>query len=157
VLSIREDKRSGLTIAAITWTNAAVAARWANEFVALANELLRTRAIDESKASIIYLNRQIEQTNVVERKRVMYNLIENEEKTLMVANAKAEYAFTVIDPAVAPEERFSPRRTLMVLIGTALGLFLGTLAAFARDAWVQRRLPADSAQRGSLESRPARA
>jgi uncharacterized protein involved in exopolysaccharide biosynthesis len=139
VLSIREDKRSGLTIVAINWTDPAVAARWANELVALANELLRTRAKDESKASITYLNREIEQTNVVELKRVMYNLIENEEKTLMLANARAEYAFRLVDPAVAPEERFSPRRTLIVLIGAALGMFIGTLAAFARKSWVEHR------------------
>lgn len=149
VLSIRDDKRAGLTIIGITWTDPVVAARWANEFVALANELLRERAMNESKASLTYLNRQVEQTNVLDLKRVLYNLIENEEKTLMLANARTEYAFAVVDPAVSPEERFSPRRTLMVLLGVALGLFIGTLAAFALNARAQRRYAAESSRRHS--------
>jgi uncharacterized protein involved in exopolysaccharide biosynthesis len=149
VLSIRDDKRAGLTIIGITWTNPVVAARWANEFVALANELLRDRAMNESKASLTYLNRHVEQTNVLDLKRVLYNLIENEEKTLMLANARTEYAFAVVDPAVSPEARFSPRRTLMVLLGVALGLFIGTLAAFALNARAQRRYAAGSSRRFS--------
>jgi uncharacterized protein involved in exopolysaccharide biosynthesis len=139
VLAIRDDKRSGLTIVGINWTDPVVAARWGNEFVALANELMRTRAMDESKASITYLERQIDQTNVVELKRVLYDLVENETKTLMLANARMEYAFTVVDPAVAPEERFSPRRTLMTLLGLALGGMAGTLAALAHNSWRERR------------------
>lgn len=149
VLSIRDDKRAGLTIIGITWTDPVVAARWANEFVALANELLRDRAMNESKASLTYLNRQVEQTNVLDLKRVLYNLIENEEKTLMLANARTEYAFAVVDPAVSPEERFSPRRTVMVLIGVALGLFIGTLAAFVLNARAQRRYADGAARRQS--------
>ena len=37
----------------------------------------------------------------------------------------------MIDPAVTPELRTSPKRTLMVLLGGALGVFLGTVLAFA--------------------------
>lgn len=150
VLSIRDDKRGGLTIIAMTWSDPSVAARWANEFIALANELLRTRAMDESKASLAYLNRQVEQTNVLDLKRVLYNLIENEEKTLMLANARTEYAFAVVDPAVSPEERFSPRRTLMVLFGIALGLFISTLGAFAHNLWVEQRDAAEYSRRRHL-------
>ena len=139
ILSIRDDKRAGLTIIAITWKDPAVAARWANEFVALANELLRERAMNESKASLTYLNRQVDTTNVIDLRRVLYNLIENEEKTLMLANARTEYAFAVVDPAVAPEERYSPRRALMVLFGLAVGTFIGTLVAFMLNSRAERR------------------
>jgi uncharacterized protein involved in exopolysaccharide biosynthesis len=48
----------------------------------------------------------------------------------MLANGKLEYAFTVIDPAVAPEIRISPKRTLMTLIGFAIGCVLGCVIAF---------------------------
>jgi uncharacterized protein involved in exopolysaccharide biosynthesis len=103
--------------------------------VALANELVRTRTIDESERNIAYLNDQISRTNIVELQRVMYNLIETETKTLMLAKGRAEYAFTVVDPAVAPEVRTSPKRTLMVILGGALGGLLGCLVALARNIW----------------------
>jgi LPS O-antigen subunit length determinant protein (WzzB/FepE family) len=70
---------------------------------------------------------------------VMYKLIESETKTLMLANGRKDYAFAVIDSAVAPEIRTSPRRTLMVLLGTVLGFFVGVMISLARDAWVRRR------------------
>jgi uncharacterized protein involved in exopolysaccharide biosynthesis len=135
VLGIRDDKRNGLTIVGMNWTDPAVAARWSNEYVALANDELRQRAIKESKASVDYLNAQIAQTNVIELQKVMYGLIQNETKTLMLANSRAEYAFTIVDPAVAPEERFSPQRTLMVLMGLVVGGLLGVALAFGRNAW----------------------
>jgi len=127
VLVVREDKRAGLTIVSVTWKDPSVAADWANKFVALTNEMMRARAITDSQASIDYLNKQLVNINEVEVRRVMYSLIESETKTLMLANARAEYALTVVDPAVSPELRFTPKRTLMVIIGTFLGGVLGLL------------------------------
>ena len=137
VLIISEDVTEGITTVSIKWTDPAVAARWANEYVALANEFIRTRALEESQRNVDYLNKQIEQTKEVGLQRVMYNLIETETKTLMLANARAEYAFTVVDPAVAPEIRMSPRRKLIVLSGGVLGGLFGVLAVFAINIFRQ--------------------
>lgn len=138
VLTIREDTGEGVTTVAIEWTDPAIAAEWANDYVRLANELIRTRALEEASRNIQYLKEQIERTNVVEVQRVMYNLVESETKTLMLANARAEYAFRIVDPAVAPEVRNRPKRKLMVLSGTAIGLFVGLFGALAYNLF--RRL-----------------
>lgn len=132
-LIITEDKVKGLIMVEIDWTDPATAARWANAFVALANDVIRAKAIDEATRNIDYLNQQIARTNVVELQQVMYNLIEQETKTLMLAKGRAEYAFTIVDPAVAAEKRISPKRTLMVLTGLVIGLFLGGLIAVIYD------------------------
>jgi uncharacterized protein involved in exopolysaccharide biosynthesis len=130
VLQIREDKRTGLTTVVVEWTNAALAARWANDYVALANEIVRGRTIAESSRNVDYLNGQIAKTTVVELQRVMYNLIESETKTLMLANARTEYAFRVIDPAVEPQKRIRPKRTAMVLTAGVLGGALSIMLIF---------------------------
>lgn len=140
ILSIREDTRKGITTVSVEWTDANTAARWANDLVALVNELLRTRAMDEAKRNIAYLNKQVAGTNVVELQRVMYNLIENETKTLMLANVRVEYAFEIVDPAVAPEIRTRPQRTLIVAFGAALGFLIGAIAAFAHSARRRKRI-----------------
>lgn len=132
VLNIREDVRQGVTVVAVEWTDPATAAKWANSFVALANELIRAHALEQSKRNIAYLNEQVRKSNVVELQRVMYNLIESETKTLMVANGRIEYAFTLVDPAVAPEIRASPHRALIGLIGGFIGLLVGAVIAFVR-------------------------
>lgn len=127
VLTIEQDANTGRTTVTMDWTDPAVAAEWANAYIALANEQIRTRAIEEAGRNIAYLKDQIAETNVVEVQRVMYNLIQSETQTLMLAHARPEYAFRLVDPAVPPEERISPRRTLMVLLGLAIG-FLGGFA-----------------------------
>jgi uncharacterized protein involved in exopolysaccharide biosynthesis len=132
VLTIKEDKRTGLTTLAVDWKDPAVAAQWANSFVALANERNRARAVDEANRNIKFLNEQIEKTRVVEVQRSLYTLIENETKTLMLANARAEYAFTVVDPAVPPERKISPHRSIYILFGAFIGSAMGLLAAYLR-------------------------
>jgi uncharacterized protein involved in exopolysaccharide biosynthesis len=134
VLTIREDKRTGLTTLAIEWKDPAVAANWANGFVALANERIRAIAINEANRNIKFLNEEIDKTRIVEVQRSMYSLIENETKTLMLANARREYAFGVVDPAVPPERKVSPRRSLYVFFGTFAGAGVGLLVAYARRA-----------------------
>jgi uncharacterized protein involved in exopolysaccharide biosynthesis len=142
VLKISEDTRASKTSVSIEWTDPIAAARWANEFVALANELLRTRALDESTRNVTYLKEQIAKTNVVELQRVMYGLIESEMKTLMLANARAEYAFVLVDPAVPSEIRISPKRTMIVLGGSLGGLSLGLVLAWLLEAMQRRRTTA---------------
>jgi uncharacterized protein involved in exopolysaccharide biosynthesis len=133
VLTIKEDPRQAETTIIVDWTDPATAARWANGIVALANELVRTRAFNESTRNVTYLKEQIAKTDNVELQRVMYNLIQSETKTLMLANARQEYAFTVIDRAVPPEERARPKRTLIVAFGLLGGFLAGTIVVFARE------------------------
>jgi uncharacterized protein involved in exopolysaccharide biosynthesis len=134
VLSIKEDTRKGTTTVSVNWTDPDTAARWANDLIALLNELLRNRAIDQAKRNVAYLNKQIADTKVVELQGVMYNLIETETKTLMLANVRIEYAYEVVDPAVAPEIRIRPKRALMVAFGVAFGFLIGAVAALAHNA-----------------------
>jgi uncharacterized protein involved in exopolysaccharide biosynthesis len=125
VLTISDDIRQGKTTVSVEWTDPKLAADWANGYVALANETLRTRALAEATRNVTYLNEQLQKTTQVERQRMLYALMENENKTLMLANARMEFAFRVVDPAVAPELRVRPARTLMVLTGGALGFSFG--------------------------------
>jgi uncharacterized protein involved in exopolysaccharide biosynthesis len=137
ILTIREDRRTGLITLDVDWEDPKLAAKWVNGFVALANERLRSRAMDEATRNIAFLNAQIPQTSVVEVQRSLYNLIESETKTLMVANVRKEFAFTVIDPAVPPERKYRPRRSLYVLFGLFAGFAIGVLVAYWRAARVE--------------------
>ncbi len=134
VLKIHEDKRTGTTSVTIEWRDPALAARWANRYVAAANEMLRARALNDSNRNIEYLNKQLATTDVVELRRVLYNLIEAETKTLMLANGRVEYAFAVVDSAVPSEEKIRPHRVLTVLAGTVMGGLIGFAVAYARRA-----------------------
>lgn len=139
VLTIRRDLRKGVTTVTVEWNDPVTAARWANAYVALANELLRNRALEETSHNIAYLNEQVAKTNDLELRKVMYNLMENETKTAMVANGRPDYAFEVVDPAVAPELKAGPHRLLMTLVGLVLGFFVGAVGALVLDRLGRQR------------------
>lgn len=130
VLQIREEKLAGTTTVSVDAPDPQTAARWANSFVGLANELIRERALHVAESNLAYLNAQLAKTDEIELRRVLYGLLENETKTVMLAKGRAEYAFSIVDPAMEPDVRISPRRTLMVIVGFIIGLFIGGCAAF---------------------------
>jgi uncharacterized protein involved in exopolysaccharide biosynthesis len=139
VLDIQEDKLKGTMTVTMDWKDPALAARWANEFAALANQLLRDKAIADATRNVGFLKDQVDHTTSVEVQRVFYRLIEQETRTLMLAKGRVEYAFTIVDPAVKAEVRFSPKRTLMVLGGGVVGGFLGTYIAWLRIRFARHR------------------
>lgn len=89
------------------------------------NDEMKAIDIKEAERSISYLEKQIEKTNISEVRATMFSLIEEQSKTLMLANARDEYMFKVIDPAFVPEEKFSPKRSLIVAVATFLGFIFG--------------------------------
>jgi uncharacterized protein involved in exopolysaccharide biosynthesis len=133
IVTIREDNRASTLIVTVDWEDPKVAANWANGFVALANEIVRTRALNDARRNIAYLNEQLKNTSSIEVQKVMFRLIETETKNSMLASGRSEYAFTVVDPAAIPELRVSPKRTLITIGGLLLGFVIGSLIAIARE------------------------
>lgn len=131
IRSVNEDKKTGLVTLTLTWRDPQQAADWANELVTRANRSLRTRAIEQSKKNLEYLNEQLAKTSVVELQKAIYGLTESEIKKIMIANGSDEYAFRVIDPARVAEERSSPLRGVMISVGFLAGLMLGIVMALA--------------------------
>jgi uncharacterized protein involved in exopolysaccharide biosynthesis len=126
------DKRTGLVTLTIDWTGPAEAAKWANELVERTNALLRRRAIDNGERSVQYIEKQLALTSIVEVRQALFNLVESELKTIMLAQSSPEYAFKIIDPAVVPEEKIKPKRALVVAGSLIAGLFLSLLLVVVR-------------------------
>ena len=131
---VQLDRRTGLVTLAVEWTDPALAAQWANALVKEVNDRRRNDAINEARISIEYLQRQLARNNTVEIQQALYRLIEAQTKTMTVASTREEYAFRVLDPAVAPEQRVRPQRTLMVVMAMVLGLIVAVTAVLVRHA-----------------------
>lgn len=133
LLSVSEDKKSGLIILAIEWQDRNLAADWASDLVRRVNETMRQRALDEAQASLSYLNQELKKASTVEVRQAIFALIESQTKSMMLANIRDEYAFKVIDPPAIPDEkdRVRPKRGLMVGLGLLGGLMLGVFLALA--------------------------
>jgi uncharacterized protein involved in exopolysaccharide biosynthesis len=127
IRSVSNDAKTGLATITITWTDPKLAAKWANDLVQRTNEYLRARAIHDSEANLAYLNEQALKTNEVAIRQGIYNLIQGEINKVMMAKGSEEYALRVLDPAVAPEKRFSPQRVNWVLFGLLSGLMVSII------------------------------
>ena len=138
IRTVSEDRRTGLITLAIEWSDPDVAAQWSNELVARANESLRQRAIEESQRSITFLEEELQKANVVERQQIIYNLIESKTREIMMASSRKDFAFVIIDPAVAPQPGHfvRPRRTVIAAAGLFLGFLIGVTYASVR--WVNK-------------------
>jgi uncharacterized protein involved in exopolysaccharide biosynthesis len=132
VRGVIEDRRTGLVTVRITWKDPVQAASWANEIVRRANDHLRRRAVARAQGAIEYLKREARNAEAVEVQQTLYRLMEEQYKNLLLANVSDDYAFSVIDPAVAadPDQYVFPRRGLFAFGGLFFGVVLVLMLVF---------------------------
>lgn len=134
ILSVSDDVKTGLVTLRVDWYDRNVAADWANDLVKRTNEAMRSRAVHDADESLKYLTAQLGNTDGLELRAAIVRLIEAQMKSRMIAIVTEEYAFRVLDPAVAPDlnKRLKPKRTLMVLFGALVGAILGLFVTLYR-------------------------
>lgn len=141
VRTILQDKKTNLVSVQIEWQDGALAADWANELVRRLNAEMRGRAITHADASVGYLEHELESTAVVATRESINRLIESQIKQRMLANVTQEYAFRVVDRAMAPDadDPVWPNKPLVVIVGGLAGGVLG-IAGVIFATLVRRRV-----------------
>jgi uncharacterized protein involved in exopolysaccharide biosynthesis len=135
ICSVDIDAKTGLVTLTVTWKDPEVAARWANGLVSMTNDYLRSKALAESQRDIDYLKLQAERTDEVGIKDTIYALLESELDKAMMAQGTQEYAFKVLDPALAPGRQSFPRPLLWVALGFLCGATISVFAVLIRAHW----------------------
>ena len=125
ILAVSEDKRTGFVTLTIDHHSPIVAAQWVNWLVDDVNAAVRTQVVAEAEKSIEYLKQQIDSTPLADLQAMFFELIQSQIETVMLAEARPEYVFKLIDPAVIPEEKSKPNRILICVAGTLLGAVVG--------------------------------
>ncbi len=139
VLDIQNDKKTGLITVAVDWKDPALAADWANSLVERLNQYLAQKAIARSESNLKYLNEQLMSTQIEEMRKTLFDLIANEQKSVMLAKTQKDFAFKVLDPAVEPDKKVKPKRFLIVILTTFAAGFLAILYAFIKEGIAKRR------------------
>jgi uncharacterized protein involved in exopolysaccharide biosynthesis len=132
IRSVMQDKKTGLVTVRIDWTDRSKAATWANDLVKRLNAEMRRRAIAESDASLGFLQKELAATTVVDTRAAINRLIEAQINRRMLAGVSEEYAFRVVDRAMAPDQGdvVWPRKGLLILAGLLVGFAVGSGAVF---------------------------
>ncbi|EME3979683.1 Wzz/FepE/Etk N-terminal domain-containing protein [Vibrio alginolyticus] len=129
-LNVSQDKDSSLYKVSVKHYSPYVSQQWVNWLIEDINKVMRERTIEETSQNLTYLNTQLEKTAVADMQSTFYKLIEEQTKSLMLAEVQEEFIFKVVDPAVIPEIKSEPNRALICVLGTLLGVMLGLLISF---------------------------
>jgi LPS O-antigen subunit length determinant protein (WzzB/FepE family) len=127
MLSVSEDKKSGLVSVSIEYYSPQIAKEWLDLYVSAINEHMQSRQVAKVSNNISYLEAQIDKTSIAEMREVFYTIIEEQTKNKMVAEASPDYAFVAVSPSMVPEEKSQPKRALICILGTLLGGMLSVL------------------------------
>jgi uncharacterized protein involved in exopolysaccharide biosynthesis len=131
-LSVATDKETGMITLTIEYYSPEIATQWLLWLVSDINATMREQDKAEAQRSIDYLSKKLQETQLADMQTVFYQLIEQQTKTIMLAEVSLEYVLKTIDPANAPEEKAKPKRALIVVLGTMLGGILSVLIVLVR-------------------------
>lgn len=132
LLSVSQDKTSGMVKLSVQHYSPLLAKQWVDNLILEINNDMRERELAEAQRSIAYLNEQIVQTNLADARAMLFSLVEEQTKTLMLANVRSEYVFKTVDPAVVAEEKAKPARALICILGVMLGGMLSVIVVLVR-------------------------
>ena len=132
MLSVSQDKLSGLVSVSIEYYSPNMAKQWLDLYVAAINEHMQRRQVLKVSNNISYLEDQIGKTSIAEMREVFYTIIEEQTKNKMVAEASPDYAFVAVSPSMVPEVKSKPSRALICVLGTLLGGMLGVVIVLIR-------------------------
>lgn len=83
----------------------------------------------------------------------IFDLLARQYEVAKVDEARQGAVIQVVDRAVVPDRRSSPKRTLIVAGATVLGIFAGLLWSFGTKAWARlQRNPAERARLDALRA-----
>ena len=134
ILVVERDKKTGLVMVSIDWKNRAEGADWANELIERVNAEMRERSLQAAILSTQYLEKERDQTQLVETRTAINHLIESEIRQKMLATVTKEYVFRVVDRALPADidDVEKPKRIFLVLLGIIGGALVGSIIEIIR-------------------------
>lgn len=90
-------------------------------------EKLRSRETKETAEAIESMKQEVRVTSDTLLQQQLYGLIANQMQQLKLAQVQADFAFSVLEPPVAPDRKYSPKRLLDSAIVAALAVIVACM------------------------------
>jgi uncharacterized protein involved in exopolysaccharide biosynthesis len=133
------DRRTEFVRLSIRAPTAAQAQEWAASMIHELNETLRQQTFEESQKAVALLSKSVETEQIQSIRVAAAALLESQLRREVATQSRRDYAMRVLDPPSLPDQRYYPKRTRMVIIGTGLGIVFGCLFVLSLRAWRNRR------------------
>ncbi len=124
-LTVSEKKENNFISISIRHKSPFIAKDWTELIVNEINKYFRSKDKLEAQKAVNYLNLQISQTNFVEVKQAIAEILQQKTQQLTLIEVNESYVFEYIDPPVVMEKNKEPNRLLIFFFGTLLGILLG--------------------------------
>ncbi len=121
IVSISQDKETSMVTVSIEHYSPEIAKQWVDKLILAINAEMKIRDLTEAQKSIDYIEQQLPKTKLADLQTVLYQIMEEQTKTIMFAQVRDEYAFNTIDPALIPERKSGPKRILICVLALLLG------------------------------------
>lgn len=126
-----QDKLTGVVTLSLEFVSPDLAQRWLQLYIDEVNVQMKQRDIIEANESIAFIQDRIAQTHLNEIRNVLFAMLEEHQKTLVVANVKPDYVFKLIDPPSLPDIKSGPVRSIIVLMALFGALFIFVVLVLA--------------------------
>lgn len=139
LLNVSQDKETGFVTVSVEHQSPHIAQQWATLLVQEVNQAMKEKDVVEAQRSIDFLQGQLSSVALADMRTVFYQLIEEQTKTVMLAEVREEYVFSTIDPPVVPEDKARPQRALISALGLLFGGVFSVTAVLIRYLLIVRR------------------
>ena len=130
--ALSTDEDTYFTTLSIKHESPLIAKQWVELIVNEVNDFYRQKDKLATEAAASYLNKQISMTGLSEIKQVLAQLLQEETKKVTLIEANQFYVFDYIDPPVAMEQKSEPKRLLICIFSSLLGMVLSILLVLIR-------------------------
>lgn len=136
-LSISHDPNNNVITISVTHFSPYFSQKIVSDLIDFFNEKMRKKDIAEAQASIEYLTQMAEETSIQGHRDVFYNLIEQQQQKKMLASIRKNYSLEIVDPAIVAEDKSSPKRAMLVLMGAILGFLFSSVIALLKQSRIK--------------------
>ena len=127
IMSLNEDKKTRFVTLSIEHKSPFIAQQWVEIIMDQLDQVMRNQDKQTAMKSIEYLNTLALTVNYEEIKKALSSLQEQQMKQLMMVEANDNYIFKVLDSPIVPEVKSQPKRSLIVILGSMIGMMLSVL------------------------------
>ena len=127
IMSVNKDKKTLLVTLSVEHKSPFIAQQWVEIMINQIDQVMRDQDRQTATKSIEYLNSLAPTVFYEDIKKALSALQQEQMKRLMMVEANDNYVFKVLDSPIAPELKSQPKRSLIVIWGTVLGMVLSAL------------------------------
>ena len=127
IMSVSEDKKTSFVTLSVEHQSPVIAQQWVEIMMDQIDQVMRDQDRQTALQSIAYLNSLAPTVNYEEISKALASLQQEQMKRLMMVEANENYIFKVLDSPIVPEMKVKPKRSLIVILGTMLGMMLSVL------------------------------